>query len=139
MWTCRLIVMKMFDNAFKIGKQKKEKESVYRIQRILRGHLEWHDKQDLIENAIKSKVVLKQDVSAKKVQKKMKGLVVRRRLHYMAEMTARIQATMKMKWTRKVFLVIRKNVLILQKAYRRYMARRDQIKVRLYSYLAQEL
>jgi len=29
--------------------------------------------------------------------------------------------------------------MILQKAYRRYMARRDQIKVRLYGFLAQEL
>lgn len=46
---------------------------------------------------------------------------------------------MKMKWTRRVYFVIRKNVLILQKAYRRYMARRDQIKVRLSKYLAQEL
>ena len=44
-----------------------------------------------------------------------------------------------MKWTRKVYRVIRKNVIILQKAYRRYMARRDQIKIRLYEYLAQEL
>ena len=44
-----------------------------------------------------------------------------------------------MKWTRRVFLVIRKNVIILQKAYRRYMARRDQIKIRLYNYLTQEL
>lgn len=46
---------------------------------------------------------------------------------------------MKMKWTRRVYQVIKKNVIILQKAYRRYMARRDQIKVRLYNYLAQEL
>jgi len=46
---------------------------------------------------------------------------------------------MKMKWTKRVYDVIRKNVIILQKAYRRYMARRDQIKVRLYNYLAQEL
>ena len=44
-----------------------------------------------------------------------------------------------MKWTRRVYQVIKKNVIILQKAYRRYMARRDQIKVRLYNYLAQEL
>jgi hypothetical protein len=50
-----------------------------------------------------------------------------------------VQATMKMKWTKRVYDVIRKNVIILQKAYRRYMARRDQIKVRLYNYLAQEL
>ena len=36
-------------------------------------------------------------------------------------------------------MVIKKNVIILQKAYRRYMARRDQMKVRLLKYLTQEL
>jgi hypothetical protein len=46
---------------------------------------------------------------------------------------------MKMKWTRRIFNVIRKNVIFLQKAFRRYMARRDQVKIRLYNFLTQEL
>lgn len=40
-----------------------------------------------------------------------------------------------MKWTRRIYHVIRKNVLFLQKAFRRYMARRDQVKIRLYNFL----
>ena len=54
-------------------------------------------------------------------------------------MVCKIQASIRMKWTRRVFMVIKKNVIILQKAYRRYMARRDQMKVRLLKYLTQEL
>lgn len=43
-----------------------------------------------------------------------------------------------MRWARQVYLMIRRNVKILQRAYRKYMARRDQIKLRLKSYLTQE-
>jgi hypothetical protein len=51
--------MKMFDRAFKIAKAKKEQESVQKIQRILRGHMERNGKQELVLNAVKSKVELK--------------------------------------------------------------------------------
>jgi len=73
--------MKIIDESFKIAKKKKEKDAVYRIQRILRGHMERNGKEDIIFNAVRSKVELKQHVSAKKIQKKIKGLIVRRRLH----------------------------------------------------------
>lgn len=139
MWICRWQVMKTIDRAFKIAKGKKEHDAVYRIQRIIRGHMERNGKQELVLNAVKAKVELKQHVGAKKIQKRLRGLIVRRRLHYVQEQVSRIQATIRMKWTRRVYLVIRKNVIILQKAYRRYMARRDQIKIRLYNYLLQEL
>ena len=86
-------------------------------------------------NAVRAKVELKQHVSAKKIQKKLRGLIVRRRLHYLSERVSRIQATMRMKWTRRVYNVIKKNTIILQKAYRRYMARRDKIKERLWNFL----
>mmetsp|Transcript_14062 Transcript_14062/g.21913 ORF Transcript_14062/g.21913 Transcript_14062/m.21913 type:complete len:343 (+) Transcript_14062:1579-2607(+) len=139
MWICRRSVMKIFDRAFSIAKQKKEAKAVYKIQRILRGHMERTGKEDLVLRAVTCKVELKQHVSAKKIQKKIKGLIVRRRLAYIEGKVALIQSTLRMRWTRRVFSVVRKNTLILQKAYRRYMARRDQIKIRLYTYLAQEL
>ena len=69
----------------------------------------------------------------------MKGLLVRRRLDYVNKKVSFIQAQMKAKWTRRVFQVIKRNVITLQKAYRRYMARRDQIKIRLYRFLEHEL
>lgn len=43
-WICRRQVLKILDRAFKIGKAKKEQDSVYRIQRILRGHMERNGK-----------------------------------------------------------------------------------------------
>tara|TARA_B110000285_G_C15114611_1_gene613307 strand:- start:1178 stop:1423 length:246 start_codon:yes stop_codon:yes gene_type:complete len=78
------------DRAFKIGKQKKESDAVYRIQRIIRGHMERHGKEELVLNAVRSKVELKQHVSAKRIQKKLKGLIVRRRLKTLDDCTSRI-------------------------------------------------
>jgi hypothetical protein len=85
MWICRRQVLKILDRAFKIGKAKKEQDSVYRIQRIIRGHMERNGKQELVLEAVKSKVELKQHVSAKKIQKRLKGLVVRRRIAFLSE------------------------------------------------------
>lgn len=82
MWICRRLVVKMADRAFKIIKNKKEQEAAYRIQRILRGHMERAGKHDIVLSAVKAKVELKQHVSAKRIQKRLKGLIVRRRLYY---------------------------------------------------------
>lgn len=113
LWICRRAVMKIVDRSFKIAKGKKEQDASYRIQRILRGHMERKGKEEIVLNAVKSKVELKQHVSAKRIQKKLKGIMVRRRLDYLSKMVCRIQATIRMKWTRRVFMVIKKNVLIL--------------------------
>ena len=43
-----------------------------------------------------------------------------------------------MRWFRNVFTMIRKNTMILQRAVRRYMARRVIIKERMKDYLMQE-
>lgn len=139
MWICRRMTMKIFEAAFAKAKRIKEEQQVFKIQRILRGYMERADKKELVLNAVKQKVELKQHVSAKKIQKKMKGLLVRRRLDYVDKKVSIIQAQMKAKWTRRVFAVIKRNVITLQKAYRRYMARRDQIKIRLYRFLEHEL
>lgn len=45
MWICRRAVMMIFDRAFRKAKLIKEEESIYRIQRVLRGHKERSNKQ----------------------------------------------------------------------------------------------
>jgi hypothetical protein len=90
LWICRRAISLTIDRAFKIGKQKKESDAVYRIQRIVRGHMERHGKEELVLNAVRSKVELKQHVSAKRIQKKLKGLIVRRRLKTLDDCTSRI-------------------------------------------------
>lgn len=59
--------MKIVDKAFNLAKQRAENASAYRIQRIVRGHIERAGKKDLIMTAIRMKVELKQHVSAKKI------------------------------------------------------------------------
>lgn len=67
LWVCRRAVMLVIDKAFKQGKQRKEADAVYRIQRIVRGHMERNGKEELVLNAVRSKVELKQHVSAKRI------------------------------------------------------------------------
>lgn len=67
LWICRRAVMKIVDRSFKIAKGKKEQDASYRIQRILRGHMERKGKEEIVLNAVKSKVELKQHVSAKRI------------------------------------------------------------------------
>jgi hypothetical protein len=82
------MVMKIFDQAFKEARRAKEINSVYRIQRILRGHIERNGKEKLVLAAVTMKVELKQHVSAKKIQKKMRGLIVRRNLDFLGKQCA---------------------------------------------------
>lgn len=84
MWICRKIINQIVDDSFHQIKMKREQSSVYRIQRILRGHMERSGKEKIVLGAVKAKVELRQHVSAKKIQKKLKGLIVRRRLHYLS-------------------------------------------------------
>lgn len=49
-----------------------------------------------------------------------------------------IQSFFRMRWVRQVFLMIKKNTMILQRGVRRYMARRDMIKERMRRFLTQE-
>lgn len=67
LWICRRAVMHFINKAFDQGKKRKEADAVYRIQRILRGHMERNGKEDLVLAAVRSKVELKQHVSAKRI------------------------------------------------------------------------
>lgn len=93
---------------------------------------------DVVKKAIAEKENLRLHVSAKKIQKRLKGLIVRRRIDYIHKVAARVQAYFRMRWFRQVFNTIKSNTMVLQRAVRRYMARRDMIKVRMRNYLMQE-
>ena len=83
-------------------------------------------------------VTTEQDASAKKIQKRLKGLIVRRRIDHVNKVASRIQSIFRMRWFRQVFMTIKSNTMVLQRAVRRYMARRDMIKERMRDYLMQE-
>ena len=67
LWVCRRAVMHIINKAFEQGKKRKEADAVYRIQRIVRGHMERNGKEELVLAAVRSKVELKQHVSAKRI------------------------------------------------------------------------
>ena len=51
---------------------------------------------------------------------------------------AKIQSYFRMKIHRDVFNMIKRNVFVLQRGVRRFLARRDMIKERMKDYLMQE-
>ena len=59
LWICRRFACEIADRAFKIIKKQREEDSVYRIQRILRGHMERNGKEEVVLRAVKAKVMLK--------------------------------------------------------------------------------
>lgn len=93
---------------------------------------------NLVTKALAAKQNLRLHVSAKKVQKRLRGILVRRRIDYINRTAAMIQSHFRMRWFRNVFTMIKKNAMILQRAIRRYMARRVIIKERMKDYLMQE-
>ena len=52
--------------------------------------MERHSKEDVIMEAVKSKVQLKQKVSAKKIQKHLRCLIVMRRMAFLQKTVAKI-------------------------------------------------
>ena len=57
---------------------------------------------------------------------------------HMNKVAAFIQSYFRMRWMRQVFMMIKKNTMVLQRGVRRYMARRDMIKERMRRFLTQE-
>ena len=96
------------------------------------------DRLNWVKESIAQKENLRLHVSAKKIQKKLKGLIIRRKIHHFNQAAATIQSYFRMRIFREVFLMIKRNVMILQRGVRRYMARRDMIKDRMSNYLMQE-
>ena len=64
--------------------------------------------------------------------------MVRRRLKHFNDAASKIQSYFKMTLHREVFLMIKRNVEVLQRGVRRYLARRDMIQERMRKYLTQQ-
>lgn len=92
----------------------------------------------VVLNAIKAKESLKLHVAAKAVQKRLRGYIVRRRMHLLNLAVQRVQAYVKMKWHRQFYLKLRTDVMTIQRCVRRFLTRRSVIKERLVTFLAQE-
>ena len=107
---------------------------------MIRGYLAIQKPGNLkrVTEALAAKQNLRLHVSAKKVQKRLRGILIRRRIEYVNKTASYIQAHFRMRWFRNVFTMIRKNTMVLQRAVRRYMARRVIIKERMKDYLMQE-
>lgn len=82
-WIAHSLVQKMLSRAWEIGRERTEVRSVWTVQRIFRGFRDREKKKTLVIQAITAKENLKLHVAAKKVQKRLKGLLVRNRLKYL--------------------------------------------------------
>jgi len=79
--------------------------AAWNVQRAIRGYLvrNKEGRLDVVKQAIARKENLRLHVSAKKVQKRLKGLIVRRRIAYVNEVASRIQSYFRMRWFNHVF------------------------------------
>ena len=135
-----MLAKRIVTNAFSRARETIRGKAAWNVQRALRGYMARNqgDRLQWVKDAIAAKQKLRLNVSAKKIQKRLKGLLVRRRIEVINRTASQIQAILRMRWHRQVFLMIKKNTLILQRAVRRYMARRDMIKERMKAYLTHE-
>lgn len=137
---CMTLQKRIVNNAFSLAKKNINERSAWNIQRAIRGHMSRNKegRLDVTIQAIANKENLRLHVSAKKIQKRLKGLIVRRRIDYVHKVASRIQSHFRMRWFHQVFATIKSNTMVLQRAVRRYMARRDMIKERMRAHLMQE-
>jgi len=82
----------------------------------------------LVMNALKAKENLKLHVAAKRVQKRLRGMIVRNRMSHLHRTAQKLQGFVRMKWTREFYQKLRSDVIVVQRAVRRFLARRDIIK-----------
>ena len=137
---CLTLQKRIVNNAFSMAQKTVKDRAAWNMQRAIRGYMNRNKegRLDVVKNAIAEKENLRLHVSAKKVQKRLKGLIVRRRIAYINKVASDIQSHFRMRWYRQVYTKIRTNTMVLQRAVRRYMARRDMIKERMRDYLTQE-
>lgn len=132
-----MLSRRVVSRAFNQARERIDGKSAWEIQRAFRGYLARNKGERIqwVKEAIAEKENLRLHVSAKKLQKRLRGLIVRRKINCFNMAAAYIQAFFRMKIHRDVFLMIKKNVLVLQRGVRRFLARRDMIKERMKTYL----
>lgn len=67
----------------------------------------------LVVQALKAKENLKLHVAAKRVQKRLRGMIVRNRMHQLHLTAQRIQGFIRMKWYREFYVGFRANVITI--------------------------
>jgi hypothetical protein len=73
--------------------------------------MERNGKETLMLDAVKTKVLLKQHMGATMIQKRMKGLLVRRRINKFSLTLAKIQSYINMMWHRKYYFRLKSAVV----------------------------
>jgi hypothetical protein len=73
------------------------------------------------------------------IQKRMKGLLVRRRIDKFTRRVAKIQSYMSMVWHRKRYFDLYRKTIMIQRAFKRYMIKVHQVQARLEAFLEQEM
>lgn len=75
-----------------MAKKSINERATWNIQRAIRGHMARNKegRMDVVRKAIEEKENLRLHVSAKKIQKRLKGLLVRRRIDYVNRVASRI-------------------------------------------------
>lgn len=71
------------ERAFEIGKRRAEERSSRLVQRVFRGFLVRDKKMNLVVTALKAKENLRLHVAAKRVQKRLRAMVVRNRMRHL--------------------------------------------------------
>lgn len=82
-YTCYTLSKALVDRAFMIGKRRAEERSVRLVQRLFKGFQARDAKMGLVMNALKAKENLKLHVAAKRVQKRLRGMIVRNRMSHL--------------------------------------------------------
>lgn len=102
---CMTLQKRIVNNAFAMAKKNINDRAAWNVQRAIRGYLvrNKEGRLDVVKDAIARKENLRLHVSAKKVQKRLKGLIVRRRIAYVNEVASRIQSYFRMRWFNHVF------------------------------------
>ena len=99
---CMTLQKRIVNNAFAMAKKSINERATWNIQRAIRGYMARNKegRLEVVKKAIEEKENLRLHVSAKKVQKRLKGLLVRRRINYVHKVASRIQAHFRMRWYR---------------------------------------
>lgn len=89
---CNMLAKKIISNAFKEARERVNSRSAWNVQRAFRGYLVRNQGERLnwVKDAIAAKENLRLQVSAKKIQKRLKGLIVRRRILHMNKVASSI-------------------------------------------------
>lgn len=87
-----MLAKKIISNAFNKARERINSRAAWNVQRAFRGYLVRNQGERLnwVKDAIAAKENLRLHVSAKKIQKRLKGLIVRRRIMHMNKVASAI-------------------------------------------------